>query len=808
MATGIEVRDIKFYNQLHNGSDYLLNSSNYSTTLKGNVGDKVQFTAQIGVYNEVELSSYSFFNNTTYSVINMEGANFVSVGGFAVGNLVGYHRNYETSPGVWVTVIFTGYVQYVDENKIEIEYLAGLMPSSGQIDGTDGYYADVLTGLEESTASIYSFCINENDDPFNEYSIIDNTLQAWYNETITTSYSDGIWKDILKGQKNGTFRIKKTGLVPRNVRFANTPSVFTYEVQHEFIVPYWREDESTNLEDSVPISDLLGTKSYKYAFKIDMRTVLSNATTSKVAIYEALKGSVGYFDESFNGFSEYYSFSDLVLTDLSNSQTVTSLVANGQTKVNFRLSTTKANFTNTHKILLGHSYLGLEDEYSNTKTDFESNFMYDTLRVTCDSSAVSSLVINNATAVYVDASNIDVEFTIDYPTNYESRLSDETQFVLWCDVSDLTFYDNSDKIKLKLLYNTHSKDSDVLNLVTASQFMLYPHTADINNSGEGFTDYKGFVEDGIGVNLRFLLNNNVLRIDRMQLRLLAINDDTSDFFELFSRDINKESLKRIDYLNGWKGGYSIGLGYNLNTQDDLNNEELTVFGSGLIGGDIATDMQLKTGLKIPYQTWIDNVNVPNIFFDATKQNNNQNYLTSNYDVNDYTLRLCLEMDLITDGEASTTYRLQSNDLVIKDFAESDDYEMIIRTFAEDLATETFGNLIRNAKTIIRAEITQLSGDFTDLTGVWGIIRLEEQNQTATNNHELSSVVASYVGNPLIPLNGELSAKLEIVSGKIYLTCMVDNELLTNADYRISARLGINTGLELGAYSIGYSDGYN
>ena len=30
------------------------------------------------------------------------------------------------------------------------------------------------------------------------FSIIDNTLQAWYNETIVGSFNDGIWKDILK----------------------------------------------------------------------------------------------------------------------------------------------------------------------------------------------------------------------------------------------------------------------------------------------------------------------------------------------------------------------------------------------------------------------------------------------------------------------------------------------------------------------------------------------------------------------------------------------------------------------------------
>lgn len=807
MAIGIEVTNIKFFNELVNGKSFDLNLSNYATTLVGNVGDRVKFTAKIGLWYEKELESYSVVSGGGVTTIYMNGANFITDCGFSVGDSVQYGKPVDLGGGSYGVTTFSGTIAYLDENKVSITVTSGTPPSDGQEDGVSGYYAHVLVGTQKPLNAIYSFCINENDDPFNEFSIIDNTLQSFYKESISNLYENATWKDIYKGQYTGTMYIRTASDSTRNIRYLNYASVLNYEIQHVFTIPFWREEEESNLDDNIIIDDLNGDKSYKYAFKFDLRTSLKNNKTSKAFVFDSIKGNVGYFNESFNGFGVNYSVANVTLTDLGNSNAVDGLVVNSTTRVQLDLISDLGTFVSDQKIILGHSYLAPENEYSKTLTTFDTNLIYETVRVTTGVLPSSSTIFKNYSSTFYTTGLIKIQFEIEYPIEYQEKLSDETSFLLFVDVFDNANIEDSDKAKIIIKKANHLKDSDVTDLVFGQHLYLFPHDKNLDISLDGFTDYKGFIEDGFGINCKFWLSSLVQRIDRMQLKIISINAN-GDYFELFSRDLNKDTL----VFNGsyWDGGYTKGLGYNLAENSKFNIESLTALDFASIpatGG--ARVFELKTALKIPYQNWISNNNVPNSFFNINEENNNQNYDSSNYDVSDYTLKLALEMDLITDEEVSTTYRILSNALVVNGFSESTDYTMEIKTLTES-DVDTDGLLLKNQKTIIKGILTQLSGDFTDISGVWAVIRIEEKDSQSTNNYELSSIYPSFLNNPLIPLAGETNVKIELNLGKIEVSCMVDNDLLNKSvDYRISVRVGkTDEVIVLGAYNVGYSDGYN
>ena len=88
-----------------------------------------------------------------------------------------------------------------------------------------------------------------------------------------------------------------------------------FQIEHIFkIAPFYRDGEldSVKGEDVPPLDLFNGDMSLKYVFQTEFRTVLSNPNTSFISDYDTQLGSVGYFDESFNGFESDFTISDLV----------------------------------------------------------------------------------------------------------------------------------------------------------------------------------------------------------------------------------------------------------------------------------------------------------------------------------------------------------------------------------------------------------------------------------------------------------------------------------------------------------------
>jgi len=219
--------------------------------------------------------------------------------------------------------------------------------------------------------------------------------------------------------------------------------------------------------------------------------------------------------------------------------------------------------------------------------------------------------------------------------------------------------------------------------------------------------------------------------------------------------------------------------------------------------------------RIPWRYWIENLNIPNVFFDPDEPNNNLNQKTSNYSgVNGYSvyheLYIMVEYTYLVDaapGSASrkdavvtvTPYHVRSDAFEILDFDDDGNPSVEFSGTVEVLDTLTNETDYFSSTEVrtIRITIEHDQGTL-DVDDLWGEICIENKNATGEvwqlHSHKDFS-------NELNPLTGSQEVSptnfnyVEIVSelNVVYLYCKTAPENISpGLDFNVYYILGKKT----------------
>ena len=766
----------KFYNELRNGSGFTDNLTDYTDTLVGNVGEKVQLIRTIEVFTNVLASDFGTFDyliGTTYSSFTF-GGNW-NTEGLSVGSTVEISWDiYTASETVMSISGVGGNVLTTTRTNLDLQ---------GITDGARSDFNIIVTSVSERL--IYKYSLNQLSSSVNNYiSPFDNNEQAYYTNAIT-----GAYQTLTRVGNDVSWDL---GSVEAKFIPSASSWVHTYEIKHTFVIPYFLDGQLSNIENLLTPTDLSGGNSLKYGCGVFLAYQSNNY--NKYIEEAGYSGSVGYYNENFNGFTNDYEVQNVSISNTLNTGTIE---ASNLNTVTFQIKNNASNFVTGQEIIFKHSKLPLSTEYQNNSNTFDNIWLIDNLYTTIDGAMSSSTIITDCeVSLNVDNSLIDVAFDISYDATQKLLISDSGNWLLSSVIDDNTLTPNlSNRVNLKIDSQLWSYDYDISGLIQNNDIRFFPSNENIvTPTGTEYSSFTGWNGDLMGVNFSFETKAEFSAVINSAFFRLIAYKNSSDWFEISNTPINlgkivttlpsittyQYQLANVDYQNS----------FNITPTETFNR--ITLASTVPVYGTSWQQWEGTLAFEVKWREWIANANVPNVFYDASETNNNKNNRTSNYsNINSYDIYGVIDLNVGSDQGANTDYRIMSDPSIELDFDVSGTNTITGTTFIYDELGNITDNLYNNQDVRIEIEFDHTLGT---IGKVGGEIFIEKEN-SSSNVWRLST--SKNWSNPLNPLRASdtlatgNTTKVEIISAlnKVTLICNTNNlNLDPNTKYFVYGRI--------------------
>lgn len=726
----MQVIDRKFYSKYHNDTDFSSDLTDFSVNLAGSVMEekKVITTVNVDVnikYVPADYAVLTVDTNSNTLTVSMGG---LIAKGFRVGDeIVLSSANTTTSGAVTLKILS------LTNTTINYSVVVGT-----PVSGTDDDFEIRLTSFLSSF--LFEYNVIENSDPTNYISSLDGITTKSFYGSIPTAFSTA-WVDMIplsagvnSSWVNGSARFKWI----QNVGLNN--QIQQFEIEHTFIIPYYLDGELTNLQTNIPPSALLSSNSYKYISNYKFRTDLTNANSERNFNDDLVLGSVGYFNESFNGFTNNFSVSGLTYTDSSLNPS-TGVLEGATTKVSFNIDSAISSFSASTNVGCYTSFLPSITEYQNPSNNFETNFMYDNIH-SADGVQAGNTVIQNIAVTYVSVNQLSV--VLDVLFN-DSRIDNSDYYLIGVEVaSDSGTNANSDRAILTVAVDNFEKSADIPNLfdVDRLEFEMYNFSPNTYT----YTDIKGWVEDTINVDFDCWLDLGLnAYLNQIDMRIVAYNSTTLQEF-----DLEKIRIATAGTLVSGTQQYNINTARGFNAP--IGNYNNIKFNTGALVGT----KQYYNGnvsIKLNWQDWVSLPSADSIFYDTSEQHNGLNKNLSNYSLTDgYEIRVMIDADVEETVLASgTNYVVSSPTIEAYDYDLDDnpvtEYSGVISTF-DSIGTNLSQAILTTGDTTIKATFNTI-GTIRPLVQYYATISLEPINSTSKNSIKINDAVVSISGLDII-----------------------------------------------------------
>lgn len=756
----INITDRKVFSQYHNGPNFTLNLTDSLPSLFGCVMDKVKVVHTILVGWQSNATEYNriLFDPTINRITRTTGS-FIT-DGWAIGDTYTADASYTSPPASYA---WTGNVTAVSDLEMFVTVATGIPPAYGLYLDFNMYGTTPLTALQ------LSFGLIENNENVSYNSKFDGTEQVYYASGITGAFTTMTPLGTARSWVTGDARVRSLGALGNYQQF---------EIENTFVLmPYYLEGELSNLQTLSEPLLYQGTNSLKYVTKYEFRSLLANPNTSKIIEDSQLLGSVGWFNENYNGLNNRFAVSNVTY------DSGTSIQPNTAVQINATIDCTDASSPfNTNSIVGVYiSYLPPQDEYLSSPTPFKQVWKYDNLF----SGGTGTDIIQSVTSTLINANQLEVEAIVNVPG---VNLTPDSYFIVAFEIAtEGTANGNTDRVMLLGDVRAFDVSNDIPDLFEIKKLEFWGHKDDV--SVAGFGDYRGWVEDTFNVKGLFELDLSLGAVlESFKVKLVAYNPTTEDLFELDEYNYNLTPNLIV------AGTQVLNLvqpyGYGVNMADQFNVISLKNAG---VSGQIRR-YEFILSEKIDWQEWISLPNANTIFYNPTENFNGLNQNASNYNlINGYGIRIVV--DAVVTG---TEYRVISPELEAWNYDTDGNspakWTGAIKTFADaGLTLDITPNILQNQPTYVEAEFTKPLPDTCLATDFTGILRIEtEGNTSETLLYELSS---RYGANPQSPLQSTLgSGLLDIITispQNVKLRGKIENSLLMNTRHKLSARLFCN-----------------
>ena len=769
MALSFYTKDTKWFDQFNNGQDFNSNLTKYKDNLAGySIG---RYKMQEDVIFNVR---YYFSQQTVISgsqVVNLNGVDWKAEG-FSVGDTVrvGY-----------IDLDNSNTVNLIDNCEIEFIGNDGQIGFSGLPISTNTNVSALYVILTSfSTALIYNFGLVQNNEEYSNDSPITNNSMSWYGSDITNGGGavDMIWRGTVQDSKSGSATIEHIGIDDQNYYY-----YFQYRVTHDFtLFPYYLDGELTDLQNGLAPDYLRGDASLKYVNRYEFRRELSNPNTSKVFAQSDNLSSVAWFNENYNGFNNLYEIGTASYQDTATSSSSDGLQVGSKTTFITTIDKPTGNVSTNHSVIAYVSKLPTQSEYTNTTSDFETNWLYDSLGADVFSTETGTGAIKEIRVGASSTTQITVEVDVEFSPAQQLLLNVGDVYVIGLGVQDNSASaGDEDGVCLLADSNDFVLSADIPDLATMPQFNIFDHEQ-LND----YSDYSGWNEDGIYVECKLLIQRDKQAyINTVAALLVSYNPTTGDYFELDRFDFNWN-----DVVSGGVQQifYQDTRGYQPSITTEMNKVNISLRNTT----STTATYEIKFGQKITWDTTTYNPNVNGDFYDSTKPQTNLNYKASNYsNLEGYEIRLAVLTNLFGFDDlgrsGNTDYLFLSPNINVNDYDTPTDITGTIEVL--DVAT---GTSLGTSPTVDRDSKLRLtwskSGGITSDPSDWFINRIFD----GLTAFESSSIVAT-TGGILKDLTVTYSG------GDAIAECIIDyTKLEAGKTYSLSGRCKIGSGVSQNA----------
>ena len=787
MGKKLLISDFKLFNEFKNDIGFAANPSDFTRNLAGNVMENVKATFFVDISWESEsLAGDKWFVDNVANTITKTIGSFIN-DGFSVGDVFDYIDD------VGPAILFNGTIVSLSDTFIGFTLNSGTVPSGTATD-------DIIKGLTPLTALIFGFGLIGNNETFSIQSKVSDNDQAYFGSSIGFDTGGGVRDlnavtlDVL-----GQYRDWRTGSMTAAYISNPTTYVQRFEITHEFtIVPFFLDGELSNLQNNIIPDYLDGLNTLKYVFCPEFLIVLSNPNTGKKKIYEQQLGSVAWFNENFNGFTNDYAVVSVAYEDAVTGDPLEGISVSAKTKITTTVERLSGSFSGAERFGAYVSYLPEQNEYQDKITNLKANFLYDRAFNSAGLGGVTgSDFITDCSATIVSGELV-VVTEVDYSTTQKTFLagkvaSSEASYLIGIEVGDNTLSSgNSDRVVLLAAAREYDEGADIPDLMAFTKFNLFSHDEQIGVDTPS-TNKVAWNEEGLAIDFTFELDlNKSAEITTLDFKLLAYNTVTDETFDLDSYSYGvgsavvsggvQQLIKNSDR------------GYILKTGDQFNEVTLAV-GTNTAG---VQEYDGTFAQKMSWQEWIQNVDADTIFFDSAEDNNNLNFKTSNYSLKEnYEIRLAVSANVAgvsTLGVAGlTNYLFLSPTITVFNYEEDANvtpiWSCVIETFNNSNAAPLGTSVLSGTDTLFRATWTSTNGAITNLADIaWGINRIEETEQLGYGMTEMSSLNDPAANQLLIPSLGTL-LDITLDSGNVVMECLIDGSLaLGSTEYSLSSEI--------------------
>lgn len=767
------VTDRKFYNQLVNGTTFASNTGVYDTYLKANVPELVKAIVTVQYSWRSDASSTVPFVCTANQLSRSSGS-FLN-DGFIAGDVIDVYDD---------TTLMAS-----DRN---ITYVNATLMI---FDGASTTFTSANTIVRGKTA-LRGFKLNynliNNTSSKTFANLQDGNLMAWSAEDVgagsvgarSTSWVNGTWANNAKTGKTGSFRIK----------FVQDVDAYTQEFQFEHIFrvfPYFLDAERAQILAGNNINNLLNNSTYKYIFDLKAGLTSQNPNEIKIVEDNQLLGNVGGFNETFNGGLPNFAIESISFINHSTGLAVTGIQADVITDVTIIVnSPTGVGMNYNHAAMVYLSALPPDSDIVQTD-EFESNFIFDSLRnvrgaASADSTTIQDLVVSS----YSGGTKLQIQFSIDFTTIQEGRLTDGDDYAILIAVDDLN---NLGVYRTTMLDTTSIEiSSDVTGLYTVDSFGFYRQDMTVGTDTP-FSNYIGCVEDTVLLEMFFGLDTSLdANIAEMRFKFVAYNTVTGEYFTItedkvgFGTPVYSGSTQMI----------SISKAQPFQHPTTSSFKYITIANSSTSGS--TEYYRVRYPFRIPWMDY-EALAADGVFFNSGQLNNGLNMESSHYDgVNNYQLRLIVESDVKGTAGTTTTY---INRMPYFDIYTYNDDGVLTQFSTITMAAFTVGGIalgtaeiLKNADTLIKSTFAFNTAISTSIT-VDGMIRAEKEDAGGLAiQQEINTidVPTSSTTSTFKPLSGQTKLKLTNNGATVVMETLIKKEfaaiLPAGTSVRLSTRI--------------------
>lgn len=746
------LKKIEFYNEVTNGSGFNVGSP--ASYLHGNVGDTVKVVSSI----ETQLRTVSDSNNeftVSANEISRDSGSFLD-DGFFPGQTIELK---ELNGGGQRQI---GNIDFVDDTLIQYTIQSGTFKVGVYPDSPNGELQ--ITTIDDLSGFVFRHNVIENNESTNYESKYNGRINEWKAVGMTPATT------VTATAKNGA---NKDGSVLVEY-VSNNDGVHTINIYHTFkIPPFYLDDFASNLANGTVPSLLITQNSLKYVFECELRFDANNPNNLLTDSFDRYKGSVGWYGEELNSNEPDFSVSSITYADIWG-KTLDGIKPDTASIVTINLD---GDFNSTTSIVAKIATAKSSSVYESSNDTHDDTFLFDSVALVGATIKTGSNIIKRAEVSFPTSTTAVVTVRVEYSESLRNKIDfDNDNVLLFLSIADQALpISVSNKCTLLAVYDKYAFTTDITGLLTWNDTKVFAH----NDTDNGKTSYRGWPKDGLRIEWEAQINNSAL-LTGLKYGVVAKSDTDMFTVNEYVADLGNPPVdsNNVQFFN-----IATTRSFNLASDDPFNevslettdNSPFTVSGVGSI--------------KIGWQDWLKNEDVPTSFADITKPNNNLNKLASNYEADGYKLYVAIRAELTKNGIPTEYVRLVELDANAYGQDSNPSPEWTVATKIYDADENETGVIDTKGFNYITADFTPIGGNTGPYANPVIVIRLEKENQPGEAIYELSSLRDTFPNNPLVGVTGLDNVETTTVTGKYTGKCRIDGRKLeSGSNYIVSARL--------------------